>query len=61
MNSEIACSRCRHWDLEHVQRTELNEDAAPEQEYFARCLNPESPCEGRYLEAAEGCEAFGAR
>ena len=61
MNSEITCSRRRYWDLKHIQRTELDENGVPEQEYYARCMNPESPCEGRYTEAGEGCEVFKPR
>ncbi len=27
VNNERTCSRCRHWDLEHVQRLELDDEA----------------------------------
>ena len=61
MNSDRTCSRCRHWNLGHVQQTELDEDAVPMRVYYARCLNPKSPCEGGYVEASDGCEDFEPR
>ena len=27
VNNERTCSRCRHWDLEHVQRLVLDDEA----------------------------------
>ncbi len=61
MNYERTCSLCRYWDLEHVQRIELDDDAVPIREYFARCRNPNSPCWSRFIEAYDGCEAFEQR
>ena len=61
MNSDTICSRCRHWDVVHVQRTELDEDSVPELEYNARCMNPGSPCKGRHMEADQGCDHFEPR
>ncbi len=61
MNNEKTCSQCRQWDLKHVQQSELDEDGVPIQEYFARCMMPNSPCEGRYMEAADGCGDFEQR
>ncbi len=58
VNNEITCSQCRHWDLEHVQRLELDDEAIPIEEYFARCMNTSSLCWGRFIEAHDGCEAF---
>ncbi len=61
VNNERTCSLCRHWDLEHVQQSELDEDGVPIQEYFARCMNLKSPYERRYMEAADGCRDFEPR
>ncbi len=61
MNGEITCSYCRHWDLGHVQQIGFDEDAVPMREYYARCSNPKSPCEGHHMEAGEDCEAFEQR
>ena len=61
MNDEITCLRCRHWDLEHVQQSELDQDGVPIQDYFARCMNPKPLWEGRFVEAADGCGAFKRR
>ena len=61
VNDEITCLRCRHWDLEHVQQSSLDEDGVPVNEYFARCVNLKSPSEGRYMEAEDGCGDFEAR
>ncbi len=61
VNNERTCSRCRHWDLEHVQRLELDDEAIPIQEYFSWCMNPKSPCKGRFIEGHDGCEAFEQR
>ncbi len=61
VNYERTCSLCRHWDLEHVQRLELDDEAIPIQEYFSWCMNPKSPCKGRFIEAYDGCEAFEQR
>ena len=61
VNNERTCSQCRHWDLDHVQQSELDEDGDPIQEYFARCRNPKSPWEGRYMEAHDGCGDFEQR
>ncbi len=61
VNIERTCSQCRHWDPEHAQQNELDEDGVPIQEYFARCMNPKSPCEARFMEAADGCGTFEQR
>jgi len=58
VNNERSCSQCRHWDLEHVQRLELDDETIPIEEYFSWCMNPKSPCKGRFMEALDGCEAF---
>ncbi len=59
--NERTCSLCRHWDLEHVQRSEFDGEAIPHREFFARCVNLKSPSEGRYMEAEDGCGGFGPR
>ena len=59
--NERTCSQCRHWDLKHVQRTELDDEAFLIEEYFSWCMNPKSPCKGRFVEAEDGCEAFEQR
>ncbi len=61
VNDDTTCSRCRHWNVKHVQLRELNKYGVPIEEYFARCLNYQSPCEGRLMEAGEGCEVFDPR
>ena len=61
MNNEITCSRCRHWDLEHVQRVGLDDEDIPVREYFARCTNQKSQCKGLRMEASEACENFEQR
>ncbi len=63
MNDERTCSLCRHWGLEHGQQSGLDEDGVPIQEFFAlaRCMNPNSPCEGWFMEANEGCGDFEQR
>ncbi len=61
VNNERTCSQCRHWDLEHVQRSELDDEAILSKEFFARCMNPESYCAGGYMEANEGCGDFERR
>ncbi len=61
MEREIACSRCLYWDLEHIQQSELDEDGIPIEEYYARCLNPDSPYHDRYAEAEDACGAFQRR
>ena len=61
MNNERTCSQCRHWDLEHVQWGEFDDETIPHREYFARCMNPESHCAGLRMEANEGCGDFEQR
>ncbi len=61
VNNERTCSQCRHWDLEHIQLSEPGEDGVLIQESFARCLNPKSPWESRFVEAAADCGAFEQR
>ncbi len=61
VNNEIACSQCRHWDLEHVQWGEFDDETIPHREYLARCMNPGSYCGSRYMEANEGCRDFEPR
>ena len=61
VNDERTCSQCRHWDLKHVQQSELDQDGVPIQEYFARCMNPDSPCWSRFMEAEDGCGDFEPR
>jgi hypothetical protein len=61
VNNEITCSQCRHWDLEHVQWSEFDDEAIPHREYLARCMNPDSLCWGRFIEAHDGCGAFEQR
>ena len=58
MERPIACSHCLYWDFAHTQRSELDEDGIPIQEYYARCLNPDSPYLARYTEAEDVCGAF---
>jgi hypothetical protein len=61
VNNGRTCSQCRHWDLAHVQRSELDDEAILIEEFFARCMNPRSACERRFIEAADGCGAFEQR
>ena len=61
VNNERTCSQCRHWDPEHAQQSDLDEDGVLIQEFFARCMNPESYCARRYMEANEGCGDFERR
>ncbi len=61
VNNERTCSQCRHWDLEHVQRTALDDDTIPIEEFFARCRNANSPCWSRFIEAHDGCGDFEPR
>ena len=58
VKNERTCSQCRHWDLEHVQRGEFDDEAILIEEYFARCMNLKSPCASQFMEADDGCEAF---
>ena len=58
MERERACSRCLYWDLGRVEQRELDEDGIPIAEYFARCLNPDSPYDDRYTETQDVRGAF---
>ena len=61
VKDERTCSQCRHRDAEHFQQSELDEDGVLIQESFSRCMNPKSPCKGRFMEANEGCGDFEQR
>ncbi len=61
MNNESTCSQCRHWDLEHVQWGEFDDETLPHREYLAHCMNPNSPCWSRFIEAHDGCGDFEPR
>ena len=57
----MKCSQCRHWDREHAQRTDVDEDGIPIKEYFALCLNPNCYFNRRYMESDDGCGIFEQR
>ena len=61
VNNERTCSQCRHWDLEQFQQRELGEDGVLIEKSFAQCMNTNSRCWGRFMEAEDGCEAFEPR
>ena len=61
MERPVACSECIYWDLKSVQQTTQDEDGGPIEEYFARCLNPDSPYYDRFTEHRDGCGAFKGR
>jgi len=61
VNNERTCSQCRHWDLEQFQQRELGEDGVLIEKSFAQCMNTNSRCWGRFMEAEDGCEDFEQR
>ena len=61
MERLIACAQCLYWDLHHVQQTTQDADGIPIEEYFARCLNTDSPYHDRFTEHRDACGAFSRR